>query len=122
MSKRKYRLYECPFDTLPKNPRAVYSHYENGRMLIFYSHRKLCKEWKLLSDKDITKLSPHEKRWYLQSRNEINAEYLKTPEVQEELLERAQRLLELYENNLKELKKKLSEVKNAENKASSENG
>lgn len=114
---RKYILYECPFNSLPQNPRAVYSHYENGRMLVLYAHRKASDDWKLIKENEIKNLSPHEKQWYFRSRNEINAEYLKSPEVQDEMLARAQRLLEIYEKNLKELKKRLTEVENAENKA-----
>ena len=116
MAKRKYRLYECPYDSLPQKPRAVYSHYENGRMLILYPHRRRSDSWKLLTSADIKNLSPHERQWYIRSRDEINAEYFKTPEAQEELLARAQKLLEIYEKNLKELQKKLTEVKNAESK------
>ena len=108
---KQYRLYECPYDSLPEKPRAVYSHYENGRMLILYSCRKANKEWKLLTPEEIRNLSPHEKRWYLQSKNEINAAYLKTPEAQERSIEYVQKLLEIYERNLKQLQK---EVENAE--------
>lgn len=111
---KKYRLYECPFNTLPKNPRSIYSHYENGRMLVFYPFRKPHKEWRLLSDKEITKLSAHEKRWYFAARNEVNAKYLQSDEAQEEMLARAQRLLEIYESNLKQIQRKIIEDKNAE--------
>lgn len=119
MATRKYRLYECPYDSLPKYPRAVYSHYENGRMLILYAHRRLNDSWKLLTNEDIKKLSPHERQWYIRSRNEINAEYLRSPEAQEEAIERMQKLLEIYEKNLKQIQKSNAEVENAENKASS---
>ena len=113
---KKYKLYEVPFDCLPKRPRAVYSHYENGRMLILSPHKKNA-DWKTLTPEDIKNLTEHEKQWYARSRNEINAEYLKTPEAQSQTMAYTDRLLEIFEENLKQIQKSMIEENNAENES-----
>lgn len=114
---KKYKLYQVPFDCLPERPRAVYSHYENGRMLILYPHRKRNNDWKLLTEEDIKNLTEHEKQWYMRSRNEINAAYLNTPEAQSQALSYTDRLLQIFEENLKQIQQSMIEGNDAENES-----
>lgn len=119
---KKYKLYQIPFDCLPERPRAVYSHYENGRMLILYPHKKKNPEWKLMSEEDIKNLTEHEKQWYVRSRNEINAAYLKTPEAQSQALSYTDRLLQIFEENLKQIQQSMIEESNADENESNRTG
>ena len=84
-------------------------------MLILYPYKKLSNEWKLLKDEDIKNLSEHERQWYIRSRNEINAEYLRSTEGDNNLKEYFSELLKRYENNLKQLQKSNAEEQNAGN-------
>ena len=106
----KYKLYESAFEDIAHGG-VKYCHYEDGRSLIFSPHKPKNSGWRRLSDGEISKLTEHEKKWYAECRAEATAKYLLRNDVQDALLDRYSRLLDAYEQKLKELK----DGENAEN-------
>ena len=110
----KYNLYECTLDTIPYNAR--YTHFENGRCLIFTPRKPNHSGWRRINSAEIKSgLTEHEKAWFYQSRNEINAEYLSKPDVQLGLQEHISEVLDRFEQELKEITERQNGNKNAEN-------
>lgn len=118
----KYNLYECTLDTIPDGAR--YTHYENGRCLIFTPRKPNHSGWRRIKTSEIkSKLTDHERAWFNKSRNEVNAEYLCKPNVQLGLQEHISEVLDRFEKELKSLTERQNEIKNAENaERNAENG
>ena len=100
----KYNLYEGSLDTLPIGAR--FTHYENGRTLIYFQRKPNNSGWHRLTHAEINKLTEHEKKWFIECRAKMATERLLKPDVQSELIKRCDRMLDLYEQNLKEITEK----------------
>ena len=93
-----------------------------GRMSGWKSTKVLRSFLKLMTEEDIKNLTEHEKQWYVRSRNEINAAYLKTPEAQSQALSYTDRLLQIFEENLKQIQQSMIEESNADENESNRTG